>query len=100
MCDLSLWGGGKTRWTHGNPLARPLTLPSAPWRRPVPGHGWEEEATRHLRRVRETMPLTHHLTNLVVMHWTANVTLALGESPIMTPEPEEFPNITLGQARW
>lgn len=61
---------------------------------PAPSHGWEEEATRRLRRVRETRPLIHHLTNLVVMHWTANVTLALGGSPIMAPEPEEFPAIT------
>lgn len=54
---------------------------------------WEAEATRCLHRVRETRPLIHHLTNLVVMHWTANVTLALGGSPIMAPEAEEFPAI-------
>ncbi|HEY8415748.1 MAG TPA: hydroxyethylthiazole kinase [Thermaerobacter sp.] len=57
------------------------------------GSSWEEEAARRLRRVREARPLIHHLTNLVVMHWTANVTLALGASPIMAPEPEEFPVI-------
>lgn len=57
------------------------------------GPSWEEEAARCLRRVREARPLIHHLTNPVVMHWTANVTLALGASPIMAREPEEFPAI-------
>ncbi|HEY8394805.1 MAG TPA: hydroxyethylthiazole kinase [Thermaerobacter sp.] len=68
--------------------------PAAPAAHAGPGAGWEEEAARSLRRVRQARPLIHHLTNLVVMQWTANVTLALGASPIMAPEPEEFPAIT------
>ncbi|WP_218185424.1 hydroxyethylthiazole kinase [Calditerricola satsumensis] len=67
---------------------------------PAPSHGWEEEATRRLRRVRETRPLIHHLTNLVVMHWTANVTLALGGSPIMRRNRRSSPPSPPGQARW
>ncbi|QIA27761.1 hydroxyethylthiazole kinase [Thermaerobacter sp. PB12/4term] len=54
---------------------------------------WEEEAARVLARIRQQRPLVHHLTNYVVMNWTANITLALGASPLMAPEPEEFPAI-------
>lgn len=68
------------------------SLPSPP-PGPVGAAGWEARAARSLERVRRTRPLVHHLTNLVVMQWTANVTLALGASPLMAPEPEEFPAI-------
>lgn len=97
--------GAHTRGSRGTSLdaspsvppgAGPGTPPGpagAPAPHTGPGAGWEEEAARCLRRVRETRPLIHHLTNLVVMHWTANVTLALGASPIMAPEAEEFPAI-------
>jgi hydroxyethylthiazole kinase len=42
-----------------------------------------------LARVREHHPLIHHLTNFVTAGDVANVTLALGASPIMTRAPEE-----------
>ncbi|EKP95202.1 hydroxyethylthiazole kinase, sugar kinase family [Thermaerobacter subterraneus DSM 13965] len=59
---------------------------------PAPA-SWAAEAARVLARIRHRRPLVHHLTNYVVMNWTANITLALGASPLMAPEPEEFPAI-------
>ena len=47
-------------------------------------------------RVRQTAPLVHCLTNLVVSNFTANVLLALGASPAMVTaaeETEEFAQI-------
>lgn len=40
-------------------------------------------------RVRERCPLVHHLTNFVTVNDCANVTLAIGASPIMAIAPEE-----------
>ncbi|MCG0239704.1 MAG: hydroxyethylthiazole kinase [Firmicutes bacterium] len=68
--------------------------PSEPAPPAGPGAGWAEAAARCLDRIRRMRPLIHHLTNFVVMQWTANVTLALGASPIMAQEPEEFPAVT------
>jgi hydroxyethylthiazole kinase len=42
-----------------------------------------------LREVRRRRPLIHHITNFVVMNTTANVTLAVGASPIMAHAHEE-----------
>jgi hydroxyethylthiazole kinase len=42
-----------------------------------------------LRRLRETRPLVHQITNYVVMNETANATLALGALPVMAHAPEE-----------
>ncbi len=42
-----------------------------------------------LSRVREQRPLVHHITNLVVMNDTANITLAIGASPVMAHALEE-----------
>ena len=36
-----------------------------------------------LTRVRTEHPLIHHITNMVVMNDTANLTLAVGASPVM-----------------
>lgn len=41
-------------------------------------------------RVRKNAPLIHHMTNQVVMNFTANVTLALGAQPVMAHAPEEL----------
>jgi len=41
-------------------------------------------AGQMLERLRVTRPLVCHVTNLVVMNWTANVTLAIGASPVMS----------------
>jgi hydroxyethylthiazole kinase len=40
-------------------------------------------------RVREQRPLVHHITNMVVMNDTANITLALGGLPVMAHAKEE-----------
>jgi hydroxyethylthiazole kinase len=42
-----------------------------------------------LGRVREQRPLVHHITNMVVMNDTANITLAIGASPVMAHALEE-----------
>ena len=42
-----------------------------------------------LRRLRETKPLVHQITNYVVMNETANATLALGALPVMAHALEE-----------
>src|SRR5690625_6150079 len=44
-------------------------------------------------QVRYNSPLIHHLTNQVVMNFTANGLLAFGGSPIMAKEPLEMNDI-------
>lgn len=44
---------------------------------------------------RSTPPMIHHLTNDAVKNFSANVTLAIGGSPIMASEPMEFPELVL-----
>jgi hydroxyethylthiazole kinase len=46
-------------------------------------------AGESLRRLRETKPLVHQITNYVVMNETANATLALGALPVMAHAREE-----------
>lgn len=48
------------------------------------------KAVEILREVRARRPLVHHITNFVVMNTTANVTLAVGASPIMAHAREEM----------
>jgi len=40
-----------------------------------------------LRRIRQSRPLVHQITNFVVMNETANATLALGALPVMAHAP-------------
>jgi len=47
-----------------------------------------------LSRIRQTKPLVHHITNLVVMNDTANVTLHLGALPVMAHAHEEVAEMT------
>ena len=42
-----------------------------------------------LDRIRQTHPLVHHITNMVVMNDTANVTLHVGALPVMAHAAEE-----------
>lgn len=42
-----------------------------------------------IEQVRQSQPLIHHLTNQVVMNFTANGLLAFGGSPIMAKEAQE-----------
>jgi hydroxyethylthiazole kinase len=43
----------------------------------------------NLRKLRETKPLIHNITNFVVMNSTANVLLAAGASPVMAHAENE-----------
>jgi hydroxyethylthiazole kinase len=43
-----------------------------------------------LQKIRDKKPLIHHITNYVVMNSTANVTLAVGASPIMAHAHDEM----------
>lgn len=52
------------------------------------------EAGAILGRVRSIRPLVHHITNLVVMNDTANVTLAVGALPVMAHAREEVEEMT------
>src|SRR5256886_9189741 len=42
-----------------------------------------------LERIRAQRPLVHHITNMVVMNDTANITLGIGASPVMAHALEE-----------
>lgn len=50
---------------------------------------WKEKVADYLRKVRETNPLIHNITNVVVTNFTANGLLALGASPVMAYAKEE-----------
>lgn len=47
-----------------------------------------------LARIRKQKPLIHHITNLVVMNDTANVTLHVGALPVMAHAAEEVAEMT------
>ena len=53
-----------------------------------------EIAAALLEKVRERRPLIHHITNIVTAGDVANVTLALGASPIMAHAPDEVEEVT------
>jgi hydroxyethylthiazole kinase len=55
-------------------------------------HRWEwpsDPALSDLAAIRESGPLVHCLTNIVVANFTANALLAVGAAPIMVENPEE-----------
>ena len=52
-----------------------------------------EITCRGLAAVRSRNPMVHHITNTVVMNFTANVTLCLGAAPVMAPCIEESPEM-------
>ncbi|EJD03055.1 HK-domain-containing protein [Fomitiporia mediterranea MF3/22] len=47
-----------------------------------------------LSNIRETGPVIHQITNNVVINQSANVTLALGASPIMATAPQEMEDLS------
>ncbi|WP_338818069.1 Hydroxyethylthiazole kinase [Moorella thermoacetica] len=60
---------------------------------------WGEQVASRRQRVHEQRPLVHHITNLVVTNLTANVTLAIGASPVMAYAREEVADMArLAQA--
>ena len=56
-------------------------------------HNHQTAAWVQLEAVRRRLPLVHNITNLVVMHTTANALLALGASPVMAHAAEEVEEI-------
>ncbi|KAH9866694.1 hypothetical protein J1614_008387 [Plenodomus biglobosus] len=46
------------------------------------------------KKVKETAPLSHNMTNLVVQNFAANVALAIGASPIMANYGAEAPDLS------
>ncbi|MCK4806101.1 MAG: hydroxyethylthiazole kinase [Candidatus Aegiribacteria sp.] len=46
-----------------------------------------------LDSIRSSRPMIHHITNTVVMNFTANVTLCLGAAPVMAPCIKESPEM-------
>ena len=52
-----------------------------------------EKTVEILAAVRESSPMVHHITNRVVMNFTANVTLCMGAAPVMAPCIEESPEM-------
>ena len=50
---------------------------------------WKSKYTELDTIIREKRPMIHHITNYVVMNVTANVTLAMGASPVMAHANEE-----------
>lgn len=46
-----------------------------------------------IHNIRETKPLVHHITNYVTVNDCANITLAIGASPIMADDLEEVQEI-------
>lgn len=47
-----------------------------------------------IEKIRETKPLIHNITNIVVANFTANGLLALGAKPVMASAPEEVAEMT------
>ncbi len=50
-------------------------------------------ASNGLAAIREHHPMVHHITNSVVMNFTANVTLCMGAAPVMAPCIDESPEM-------
>lgn len=59
----------------------------------------KEEIAALMEQVRSKNPLVHHITNTVTINDCANVTLAIGGSPVMADSPEEAASmVKLAQA--
>ena len=50
---------------------------------------WSAQAAESLKKIRETKPLVHNITNYVAMNFTANILLAAGASPVMAHAENE-----------
>ncbi|KAK6511284.1 hypothetical protein TWF481_000205 [Arthrobotrys musiformis] len=71
----------------------------APWAPPPPSQSTAfthfylplilDKVVTIIRSIKEHKPLVHHITNAVVKNFSANVTLAIGGSPIMSDNFEE-----------
>lgn len=56
--------------------------------------GIKERAAKLIEDVRALTPLVHQITNNVAITQSANVTLALGASPIMATSPAEMEDLS------
>ncbi|CAH6723278.1 putative probable thiamine biosynthetic bifunctional enzyme [[Candida] jaroonii] len=63
------------------------------WHKESAGEWTTSLVPKQMAQVRTVQPLVHHITNNVVKNFSANVTLAVGASPIMSELPEEFPEL-------
>jgi hydroxyethylthiazole kinase len=54
----------------------------------------KEAIAKLIESVRSKNPLVHHITNTVTINDCANVTLAIGGSPVMADSPEEAASMT------
>lgn len=54
----------------------------------------KEDMNRLIEGLRKKNPLIHHITNQVTINDCANMTLALGASPIMAMDPKEVQEVT------
>jgi len=52
-----------------------------------------EQISAGIARIREQKPLIHHITNYISINDCANVTLAVGASPIMANDPAEVEEV-------
>jgi len=52
-----------------------------------------EQITSGLERIRTQKPIIHHITNYISINDCANVTLAIGASPIMANDPAEVAEV-------
>ncbi len=57
------------------------------------------QAKQDFKKLKESKPLIHHITNFVVMNETANITLAAGALPVMAHAKEEVEEmVTMARA--
>jgi len=61
----------------------------------IPGTDFNENLASVLSKVVKSCPMVHHITNNVVKNFSANVTLAIGASPIMSEEILEVGDLTI-----
>ena len=75
---------------------------TVPWVNDLTNQSLSQTTDVKIKEVVKSKPLIHHITNNVVKNFSANVTLSIGASPIMSELPDEFeefasliPNIAL-----
>ncbi|KAH7908426.1 Hydroxyethylthiazole kinase family-domain-containing protein [Hygrophoropsis aurantiaca] len=73
---------------HNNHVLQQRSLTEVPSR--YTPDGIKSGIINIMRLIRESSPLVHQITNVVVTNQSANATLALGASPIMATAPEEM----------
>ncbi|CUM53555.1 unnamed protein product [Debaryomyces tyrocola] len=63
---------------------------SVPWVKDLTNESLCQTSDVKIKAVVKSKPLIHHITNNVVKNFSANVTLSIGASPIMSELPDEF----------